>query len=279
MAELLSEHEARGERAARLLRTKLTTERSLQAQGRAKPNPEVAAARLDGMMLALEQVDALPAAERARWRTRIETAGEDHGVLPEVDKHVHRRAAVHLDALIGPLTPESRNSWQRCASAIEAYVQAGVLDPTEALAWRERLRAKLGLEPERPPRCSATELRKVVVPPAARLNGLRVTACELYADGVIARYHWSERSSFHGDTPDSGVKPHRSCGAPTRWTTRPSGLKTTSAPASMEARDTPSESTVAAGELGSGLRSSPPLRRLKPPSSSCRATRARGRSI
>lgn len=106
---------------------------------------------------------------------------------------MEKRALAHLEALLEPVSPSTPETATACLSAIAAYAEIGVLKADEALAWRERLRAQLDLEPERRPRCSRRRLLRVVAGPAERMHRLRIARVELYADDVVLQWHNARR--------------------------------------------------------------------------------------
>ena len=108
---------------------------------------------------------------------------------------------LHLERLAAGANSEPGVSFPAALSSVVAFERVGVLSPDEALAWRERLRAQMGLEPERPPRCSQRTLRAVHVGPVRRYQGVRITSVELYADGVVLRWHRAQPWRESSDTP------------------------------------------------------------------------------
>jgi hypothetical protein len=188
------------DRAVVWLRTHLRAQRYHAARRHVTADDPVAHAGHEGRLLAMERVGAITAVEAAAWRQRLSEAmawrEPPYEPLPD---EVGRRAAAHLEDLLKTISPSTREAAPACSSAIAAYEETGVVKADEALAWRERLRSQLGLEPERGPRCSRRELVRVVPGPAKRVHGLRITSVELYGDGVILRWHharrWPERST------------------------------------------------------------------------------------
>jgi hypothetical protein len=150
----------------------------------------------------MEHVGAISAEEVASWRERLRDAAmwREHPHEPP-GEDVTERAIAYLERLIAPLSPSTRETATACFSAVGAYEETGILTPEEALAWREQVRAQLDLEPERPPRCSRRDLRRVVPGPSERIHGLRITSVELYGDGVVLHWHESERWLSGPETP------------------------------------------------------------------------------
>lgn len=181
------------DRALRLLREQLRRQRYEVVHGLIAPGHPVAEAGHEGRLLAMERIGAITAKEAAHWRRRLHDAGwwrEPAGNPPSED--VRARAADHLEARLEPVSPSARERAAACLSAIGAYEQTGIFTAAEALAWRDRLNAKLGLAPVRPRRCSRRNLLRVVAGPAKRWHGLRVTSVELYDDGVVLQWHHSD---------------------------------------------------------------------------------------
>lgn len=189
-------------RALVWLRTHLRGQRYHAAAGRVNPDDPVAEAATDGRLLAMEHVGAISPEEVGVWRERLgEAAAWREPMLDPVPTATHERALAHLEALAAPVGPTTREAATGCFSAIAAYEKTGVLQPTEALAWRERLRAQMDLEPERPPRCTRRELLRVIPGPPERRHGLRITSVELYADGVVLQWHHARRWEDGPETP------------------------------------------------------------------------------
>lgn len=144
----------------------------------------------EGRLLALERVGAITPQESERWRRELDEAAAwrepPRGPVPA---SVRAAADEHLLGLVERLSPDDDSASPACFSAVWAYQRTGVLDDAAALAWRERIREQLGLEPECPPVCSRRDLLRVVRGPVVRRDGLRITTAELYADGVVLYWH------------------------------------------------------------------------------------------
>jgi hypothetical protein len=166
------------------------------------PEDPIVVAGHEGRLLALEQVGAITAQEAAHWRRRLhEAATWQEPAREPHSEAVAARAADHLETILAPITSSAREGAAACFSAIAAYGQTGILTAGEALSWRERLRAQLDLEPERPPWCSRHDLVRVVAGPAERRHGLRITSVELYDDGVVLLWHHACEWSDGPETP------------------------------------------------------------------------------
>jgi hypothetical protein len=190
------------ERAMLWLRTHLRTQRGQAARGRWSVDDPIVAAGNEGRLLAVEYVGAIGGDQGAEWRQKL----RDASVRPEpqrgsVSPEVRDRALSHLEGLAAGVSPEPGDSSAACLSVVMAYERSGVLSAAEALAWRERLRELMGLEPERPPLCTQRELHHVLAGPAERYQGLRITSVELYADGVVLRWHRARAWPDGPDTP------------------------------------------------------------------------------
>jgi hypothetical protein len=190
------------DRAIVWLRMCLRGARQDAARGHGGPDDPVDQAGREGTFLAMEHVGAITAAEAASWRQRLHEAatGQEppHEPPPE---EVVGRAVAHLEGLLAPVSPSTREGAAACFSAIVAYEKAGVLHPGEALAWRQRLRMQSGLRPERPPQCAQRDLVRVVPGPDERMRGLRITGVELYGDGVVLHWHSARRWPEGPETP------------------------------------------------------------------------------
>jgi hypothetical protein len=186
------------DRALVWLISHLRGQRYQAARGRAAPGDPVTEAGHEGRLLAMEHVGAITAEEAAHWRRRLHAAASWQEPARElVPDEVVARAVHHLEAILAPITASAREGAGAGFSAIAAYEKTGIIPADEALAWRERLRAKLDAEPERPPRCSKRNLLRVIAGPAERTHGLRITSVELYDDGVVLRWHHA-RDWAHG---------------------------------------------------------------------------------
>ncbi len=148
---------------------------------------------------------------------RIRPAGGSGGrpkAAPPVDEALARRARYLLEERLKELTPypeippvpaafdtppredprqqEAVTRFEHVYLACEA---CGALAAQELSEWRERLREvdagrTWSLERERrQARCTLAELVAVVAGGATRDGRLRVTTAELYADGVVLRWH------------------------------------------------------------------------------------------
>jgi len=190
------------DRALMALRSHLRAERYHASMGHFEAGDPVTHAGYEGRLLAMEWVGAISAEEVASWRQRLHEAASWREPPREPPaRAVRERAIAHLEERIAPLSPSMRDGFVACIGAIVAYEQTGVLMAEEALAWRERLRARIDMEPERPPRCSRRDLVRVLPGPPERIRGLRVTTVELYADGVVVRWHDAQRRPDASGTP------------------------------------------------------------------------------
>lgn len=184
------------------LRTHLRTQRDWAERGRYQPGDPILAAGNEGRLLAMEYAGAITPAEGAEWRERLrEASAAKAATHPPVSDEVRNRAVLHLERLAVGVTSEPGDSSRAALSSVLAYERAGVLSADEALAWRERLRAQMGLEPERPPLCSQRDLLTVHAGPVERYQGVRITSVELYADGLVLRWHRAKPWPEGSDTP------------------------------------------------------------------------------
>jgi hypothetical protein len=150
----------------------------------------------------MEYVGAITLAEGAEWRERLrEASAAKASPHAPVSDEVRNRAVSHLERLAAGVTSEPGDSSPAALSSVLAYERAGVLSADEALAWRERLRARMGLEPERPPLCSQRDLRAVHAGPVERYQGVRIMSVEFYADGLVLRWHRANPWPEGSDTP------------------------------------------------------------------------------
>jgi len=173
-------------------------------------------ARLEAAAAALVEVGALTKAESAQFSERLEEAlanrgGERREVF---DERLAGRARALLERRLeavasGPDLPRMPSELERPPppdpdheKAIDRFNQlhsaceaCRALPEDELLRWRQRLiEADDGrawhLERERRrKRSTARELRAVVSGPSTRRAGLRLMTAELYADGVLVRWH------------------------------------------------------------------------------------------
>jgi hypothetical protein len=189
-------------RALRWLHGHLRAQRNKAAAGRiTQDDPEIEAAT-DGRIIAMEHAGAISSKEAAIWRERLRQAATWRDpVRTTQEPAVRDRAIAHLDELVTPVSPTSPEASRPCFSALAAYEATGIFTPEEALGWREQLRALMDLEPERPPRCTRHNLRRVVAGPPLRRRGLRITSVELYADGVVLQWHHARRWMEGPETP------------------------------------------------------------------------------
>lgn len=172
------------------LRAEVRARRSWAGQGGLAADDPVQVASGEGRLLALERVGALTPEEAERWRRELDVAARWRNLPGEpLPAGVRVAAERHLDELVAQLSPADDSASPACFSAVWAYQRTGVLNDEDALGWRERIRERLGLEPERPPVCSRRDLVRVVLGPAVRRDGLRITTAELYADGVVLYWH------------------------------------------------------------------------------------------
>jgi hypothetical protein len=190
------------ERALFWLRTHLRTQRDWAERGRYKPGDPILAAGNEGRLLAMEYVGAITLAEGAEWRERLRQASMATA-LPRmpVPEEVRNRAVLHLEKLAAGVAAEPGDSSPAALSSVLAYERAGVLSADEALAWRERLCAQMGLQPERPPLCSQGDLVGVLPGPPTRYQGIRITSVEFYTDGVVIRWHRAQHWPDGSETP------------------------------------------------------------------------------
>ncbi len=190
------------ERALLWLRTHVRTQRDWAERGRYQPGDDIVAAGNEGRLLAMEYVGAITPAEGAEWRERLrEASAAEATTRPPVAHDVRNRAVSHLERVAAGVTSEPGDSFGAALSSVLAYERAGVLSAEEALAWRERVRAQMGLEPERPPLCSQRDLLAVHAGPVGRHQGVRITSVELYADGLVLRWHRAKPWPEGSDTP------------------------------------------------------------------------------
>lgn len=195
-------HDVLHDRAVVWLRGHLRAVRHRAAAGDSDVHGPVGEAATEGRLLALEHVGAITPAEGAAWRERLrEAAAWEEPLYPPPSPEVLERASAHLERLAAPVVPTAREASTACLSAISAYAKTGVLTAAEALAWRERLRAQMGMEPERPPRCSQRTLLRVIPGSPERRQGLRITSAELYEDGVVLRWHSARAWPDGSETP------------------------------------------------------------------------------
>lgn len=190
------------ERALGWLRTHVRTQRDWAERGRYKPDDPILAAGNEGRLLAMEYVGAITPAEGADWRERLrEASAATSSTHRPVSEEVRRRAVSHLERLAAGAASEPAVSYAAALSSVLAYERVGVLSPDEAFTWRERLRAQMGLEPERPPLCSRRDLRAVHAGPVRRYQGVRIASVEFYADGVVLRWHRAQPWRDSSDPP------------------------------------------------------------------------------
>lgn len=105
----------------------------------------------DGWLLALEYVGAISPGEAVDWRRRRRDAEAEAERVPvPFAPEVLERAGAPLDSLLVAVKPGAQAAFRSFFSAVAAYLETGVLSADEALTWRERLRAQMGIEPERP---------------------------------------------------------------------------------------------------------------------------------
>lgn len=190
------------DRAIVSLRSHLRGQRHHATRGHVMPEDPVTVAGHEGRLLALEHVGAITAEEVESWRRRLQDAGSWREPACEPPSERVRALAVnHLDGLLAPLAASAREGATACFSAIAAFEKAGILTADDALARREQLRARLGLEPERSPRCSRKNLLRVIAGPRERMHGLRITTLELYDDGVVLQWHHAREWADGPGTP------------------------------------------------------------------------------
>lgn len=173
------------------------------ALGLAPPDADTVRAENAGTLMALEHVGAISAEERAWWSDRLWAAASWRDPPFEPAADVVARALAHVEELAAPVSASHRDGAQRCFAAIAAYRRIGVLGDDEAQALRDDVRARMGLDPERPPRCSRRRLDRVLAGPATRVQGLRVTSVELYDDGVLLQ--WQNAWPMPGGDPTPRV--------------------------------------------------------------------------
>lgn len=152
--------------------------------------------------------DALVAAEliqvgRAEcWKaehTRLRATANAH--LGPHDERLAAKAVELLESLFAPVRPRASDDWdpatyRRYQEALFTLTGIGALSQARARPWLERQHRTLTPpggrpEPEPDPELpfAAGELHGVLAGPADRLDGMRVTSLELYADCVIVRFH------------------------------------------------------------------------------------------
>jgi hypothetical protein len=165
----------------------------------------------EGALLALETLGLLSSDEAAEWRRRLAVAREGwHAGEPAAGERAER-AAGHLGAALDELegaagTPARAASLERFQGAFALCLQTGLVSPSDAAEWGERLERALGktledfaweqagLEPDddwyvgEATRIDHGPLLRLVPALPARHNGLCVTALALHENGF--RVHW-----------------------------------------------------------------------------------------
>ncbi len=181
-----------------------------RSQSRERINAE-RRARFEAAADALSAVGAVTQADVEPFRRRLEEEierGEDPEPAPWAgDDELAQRARLLLESRLadvarGAVEPGAaadadshREAISRFARGEAACAACGALSADELEQWHEQLREVDGghtwwLERERrEKRCTLTELRAVVSGDATRKRGVRITSAELYADGVLLRWH------------------------------------------------------------------------------------------
>ena len=166
-----------------------------------------------GMFVELGVIDSADAAAACE-RLEGAIASRDQGLPAEGDEDLANRARALLDARLVavaerpelprmpvelesplPADPRHKHAVARFEELVEACTGCGALSAEELSRWRSRLREvddgrSWHLERERrQQRLTAADLRMVLAGPPTAAGGIRVTSAELYADGVVLRWH------------------------------------------------------------------------------------------
>lgn len=168
-------------------------------------------ARFEAAADALSAVGVVGDGEVERFRRRLEdeiARGPDPEPAPwAADDELARRARLLLESRLtnvarGAVEPGAAADADSHREAVSQFTRVevacaacGALSSDELARWHERLREVDGghtwwLERERrEKRCSLTELRAVVPGDTTRKRGVRIISAELYAEGVLLRWH------------------------------------------------------------------------------------------
>lgn len=159
-----------------------------------------------GTAEAFGELGLLSVAEAGAWRTRVvaELRSADQAQAPPPAREETRgRADEHLAGLLSAVPgvdagePADRHRARLVfMRALEALETAGAVSADGVGEWQERFAERLGKESPRERReravqrnCSAVELLRVLPGPPEAQIGLSVTTAEMYADGVVLRWH------------------------------------------------------------------------------------------
>ena len=190
-------------------------------------------ARMDAAAAALVELGALTEADAAPFRERLEEAIAARDRYPPAifDERLAARARALLEQRLEavrdgpdlprmppelehppPPHPEYKDAVSRFGQLYSACEACRALPTEELSEWSRRLlEADDGrawhLERERrQKRFTLTELRAVIPGPPARRGQLRITTAELYADGVVLRWHEAGGSLAGGRAEERGAR-------------------------------------------------------------------------
>jgi hypothetical protein len=150
------------------------------------------------LISALGDLDLLSHEESERWTARLARASEDPLDRPLAAPNLRREANEYIERCLAEIEPEdadSSNDRWRVYGALEAFVEAGLLNAhqferRQRQLWSQEAAPSDREEPlEAVSRFDMTHLMRIVPGPDERAGGLRVTVAELYADGVSIQWH------------------------------------------------------------------------------------------
>jgi hypothetical protein len=198
---------------------RLATHREARFEGTAWDDPDV-------VIGALQAVDLLTGDEGVTWRAAFVSAllpGEPAGTEPE--EELRERALSFMLERAGAGVPDDERHEDTVLRMLDALTELAVLTEEDQIAVQRRLEPGdwddaddetfdehaspgagsgqwiMTIGPSN--NMNARELRRVLVGPPQRRQGVRVSSVELYDDGVIARWHLAiPEPDYDGRVPE-----------------------------------------------------------------------------